>query len=188
MGIMLSLLNCQQQPSAPVLEAGMGGGVPAAGFYDFGFPTLDGETFDFARLRGKRVVVVNTASRCGYTPQYEGLQSLYEKYGGEDFEIIGFPSNDFGQQEPGSDEDIKAFCEKNFGVSFPVMSKSSVKGPDQNEVFRWLTKEAGDVEVSWNFNKFLVDGKGRVVAHLPPAVKPMDERLQRFARGEGWKE
>ena len=156
--------------------------------HDYQSQTLRGESFDFDKLKGKRVLIVNTASECGFTPQYEKLQELYENLGGEDFTIIGFPSNDFGGQEPGSDEDIKNFCQKNFGVTFPMMSKTPVTGDKAHPIYQWLTQESkngvSDASVSWNFNKFLIDAQGRWVAHYPSQVSPLDDRIKAFARGE----
>lgn len=159
----------------------------AQDFHNFTTETLTGETFSFKSLKGKRVLVVNTASECGYTPQYEQLQELYENYGGEDFVVIGFPSNDFGGQEPGSNEEIKVFCEKNYGVSFPMMAKTPVKGEGQHPVYQWLTSKemngVADAEVSWNFNKFLIDEQGKWVAHYPSSVGPLDKKILDFAEG-----
>src|SRR5210317_2154929 len=126
-------------------------------FYDFTVKDISGEDYPLSQLKGKKVLVVNTASKCGFTPQYKGLQELYDKYGSEDFMIIGFPANNFMRQEPGSDEEIATFCSVNYGVTFPMMSKISVKGDDQHPVYRWLTsKSENGVEnskVSWNFQK-----------------------------------
>jgi glutathione peroxidase len=156
--------------------------------HDFNTQTLTGENFDFASLKGKRVLIVNTASECGYTPQYEQLQELYETYGGEDFTVVGFPSNDFGGQEPGSNEEIKAFCQKNFGVTFPMMAKTPVKGNDQHAIYSWLcNKDQNGVDnasVAWNFNKFLIDEKGHWVAYYPSNVGPLNERITNFAQGK----
>ncbi len=157
------------------------------GFYDLKAETIDGEQFDFSSLKGKRVLIVNTASKCGYTSQYEGLQALYEKYAGEDFTIIGFPSNDFGSQEPGSNEDIVEFCTKNYGVTFTLMAKAPVKGENQQPVYQWLTKKdfngVDDAKVSWNFNKFLVDENGKWVSHFGSGTKPLDEKITSFVSG-----
>lgn len=163
--------------------------IEAKSFYDFKSETLMGEEFDFSQLKGKRVLVVNTASKCGYTPQYEELQKLYDKYGGEKFMVIGFPSNDFMKQEPGSDEEIAEFCKKNYGVTFPMMSKTVVKnGDDQNAVYAWLTHKeqngVDDAKVSWNFNKFLVDENGKWVAHYKSKTSPLDEEIVKFAEGK----
>lgn len=156
--------------------------------YDFSAQTLNGEEFDFTSLKGKRVLIVNTASECGHTPQYKQLQDLYDSYADSGFVVIGFPSNDFGGQEPGSAKEIATFCEKNYGVSFPLMAKTSVKGEGQNPVYQWLTdKERNgrkDVEVIWNFNKFLIDEEGHWLAYYPSDVEPMDERIVEFAKGE----
>ncbi|WP_417603453.1 glutathione peroxidase [Owenweeksia hongkongensis] len=156
-------------------------------FYDFKTKTLMGEEFDFSNLKGKRVLIVNTASECGFTPQYEQLQELYKEFGGEKFTVIGFPSNDFGKQEPGSNEEIATFCEKNYGVTFPMMDKTPVKGDDQHEVYSWLTHKdqngVDDAKVSWNFNKFLVDENGKWVAHYGSKTSPLDEEIVNFAEG-----
>lgn len=140
--------------------------------YDFKALTIDGQEFDFSTLKGKKVLIVNTASLCGYTHQYKELEELFQKFGGETFTIIGFPSNDFGEQEPGSNSEIKEFCSKNYGVSFLMMSKISVKGPDMHPLYKWLTEKVengvSDAEVKWNFQKFLIDAKGHwtgVIAH-----------------------
>ena len=131
-------------------------------FHDFTVNTLEGESYDLSQLKGKKVLVVNTASKCGFTPQYEGLQKLYEEYGGDDFIIIGFPANNFLKQEPGTNEEIREFCSLNYNVTFPMMEKISVKGKDTHPLYQWLTrKELNGIEnssVSWNFQKYLVFG------------------------------
>lgn len=156
--------------------------------HQFKAQTLEGEAFDFSALKGKRVLIVNTASECGYTPQYKQLQELYDEFGGDDFTIIGFPSNDFGGQEPGSNAEIKEFCEKNFGVSFPMMAKTPVKGSERHEIYAWLCEKSengvSDASVSWNFNKFLIDEKGHWVAHHPSNVSPLSDRIIAFAEGQ----
>ncbi len=150
-------------------------------FYDFKVKDIEGNDFDLSSLKGKKVLVVNTASKCGNTPQYEQLQGLYEKYGDKKFVVIGFPANNFGKQEPGTNADIEEFCTKNYGVTFPMMSKISVKGEDMNPLYKWLTSknENGvlDSEVSWNFQKYLIDEKGNLVKMIPPKVKPDDEQV-----------
>ena len=189
-----TLVACNQ---APQTESNKGEELAMAtpkqesstSFYDFKSETLMGEQFSFTDLKGKRVLVVNTASECGYTPQYEGLQELYEKYGGDNFTIVGFPSNDFMKQEPGSNEEIAEFCKKNYGVTFPMMAKTAVKkGKDQNPLYAWLThKELNGVEdakVSWNFNKFLIDENGNWVAHFKSKTAPLDEEIVNFAQGK----
>lgn len=150
-------------------------------FYDFKVKTLDGAEFDFASLKGKKVMIVNTASKCGYTPQYTNLERLYKEKGGKDFVIIGFPANNFAGQEPGSDKEIAEFCQKNYGVSFPMMSKVSVKGADQAAVYQWLTKKemngVSDAKVGWNFHKFLIDENGKWVKSLSSNVDPLSPEV-----------
>jgi len=145
-------------------------------FYDFTVKDISGDEFPLSQLMGKKVLVVNTASKCGLTPQYEDLEALYEKYGGEDFVIIGFPSNDFAGQEPGTNEEIAEFCKLNYGVTFPMMSKITVKGDDIHPLYQWLTEasENGveDSKVSWNFQKYMIDEHGNLVGHVPPRKKP----------------
>lgn len=155
-------------------------GQPSS-IYDFTVKTLEGEDFSFSQLKGKKVMIVNTASKCGLTPQYEELQELWEHYGGDDFIIIGFPANNFMNQEPGSDEDIKEFCTRNYGVTFPMMSKISVKGDDMHPVYKWLTTKDlngfEDSNVQWNFQKYLIDEEGRLVKVIKPRVKPDDPEI-----------
>jgi glutathione peroxidase len=126
------------------------------------------------------MLIVNTASECGYTPQYAGLQKLHESFGDRGLVVIGFPSNDFGNQEPGSAEEIATFCRRNYGVSFPMMAKVHTKGEKQAPIYRTLTRETAEGirgEIRWNFTKFLVDGEGRVVARFEPGVEPLDEQI-----------
>lgn len=149
--------------------------------HDFTVSTLEGADYDLAQLKGKKVLIVNTASKCGNTPQYEGLQELYEKYGGEKFVIIGFPANNFLRQEPGSNEEIREFCTKNYGVTFPMMAKISVKGKDMHPIYQWLTQKElngfEDSSVKWNFQKYMVDEKGKLVGMLSPKTKPLSEEI-----------
>jgi glutathione peroxidase len=148
--------------------------------YQFKVEGLDGGTIDFSGFKGKKILVVNTASKCGYTPQYKDLEALYEKYK-DKLVIIGFPANNFGGQEPGTNSEIKEFCSKNFGVTFPMAAKVSVKGDDMHPLFQWLTsKEKNgvlDAEIKWNFGKFLIDEKGVLVSYFPSKVNPMSEEL-----------
>lgn len=157
-------------------------------FYDFKITDIEGKEFDFKSLKGKRVLIVNTASECGYTPQYKQLEELYKKHGGETFTIIGFPANNFGGQEPGTDEEIAQFCERNYGVTFPMMSKISVSGDDAHPLYKWLTNKAlngvGDGKVKWNFHKFLIDENGKWVKELPSSASPMGDEIITFA---AWK-
>jgi glutathione peroxidase len=156
-------------------------------FYDFTVKTIDGEDFDLSSLEGKKVLVVNTASKCGYTPQYEDLQNLYETYGGDDFTIIGFPANNFMRQEPGSDAQIKEFCTVNYGVTFQMMSKISVKGKDIHPLYKWLTTKAEngviDSKVKWNFQKYMIDENGNLVDFAAPGVKPFDDKIVSWIKG-----
>jgi len=147
------------------------------------FKTVDiyGEGFDMASLKGKKIMIVNTASECGLTPQYEQLEELYQTYKDSNFVIIGFPANNFGAQEPGTNEEIVAFCQKNYGVSFPMMSKISVKGDDMDEIYKFLThKELNgvkDSEVKWNFQKYLLDEEGKLIDVISPRVLPNDPQI-----------
>ena len=156
-------------------------------FYDLSATTIDGNAFDFSQLKGKRVLIVNTASKCGYTPQYEGLQELHNTYGGKEFIILGFPSNDFGFQEPGSEEKIADFCEKNYGVTFQMMSKVKTSARSGHAVYQWLCNASqngvSDANVSWNFNKFLIDENGHWIAHHPSRTSPKSAEIISFAKG-----
>lgn len=146
--------------------------------HQFVVKDLSGNDFDFSMLKGKKVMIVNTASECGFTPQYKDLQVLYETYKNDNFTIIGFPANNFGAQEPGTNAEIATFCQQNYGVSFPVMGKVSVKGDDMHEVYQFLTqKERNGVEdsvVTWNFQKYLIDENGYVVRSLSPKTLPTE--------------
>lgn len=149
--------------------------------HDFKVETLEGETFHLAELKGKKVMVVNTASKCGLTPQYKDLQALYEKYKDKNFVIVGFPANNFMKQEPGTDEEIATFCEKNYGVTFPMMSKISVKGNDMHPVYQYLTKKELngylDNDVAWNFQKYLINENGQLEKVISPRTNPMDKEI-----------
>ena len=150
-------------------------------FYDFKVNTIDGKPFDLSTLKGKKVLVVNTASKCGYTPQYAQLESIFKKYGGEQFTIIGFPANNFLSQEPGTNEEIKTFCTANYGVTFQMMSKISVKGKDIDPLYTWLTTKAEngvmDAPVKWNFQKYIIDEKGNLVEVYDSAIKPESKEI-----------
>lgn len=148
--------------------------------YNFTMKTVDGEDRPLSEYSGNVLLVVNVASRCGYTPQYKDLQAVYEKYKDQGFRILAFPANNFGGQEPGTDEEIKEFCETNYNVSFDLFSKISVKGEDQHPLYRYLTTESPfPGEVKWNFQKYLIDRKGNVVAVFPSRVKPTDKEVER---------
>ncbi|MER2997805.1 glutathione peroxidase [Pontibacter populi] len=147
------------------------------GFYDFKMATLEGREVDFSQYKGKKVLLVNTASECGFTPQYKDLQELHKTHG-DKVVIVGFPANNFGGQEPGSSEDIAAFCEKNYGVTFQMMDKISVVGDDQHPLYTWLAQNApNNEEPNWNFCKYLVNEQGEVVAFFPSKAKPMGEEI-----------
>lgn len=157
----------------------------AGSIYEFKVPGLEGGEIDLSKYKGKKILIVNTASQCGYTPQYSDLEKLYEQYKGK-LVVIGFPANNFGGQEPGSNNEIKEFCKKNYGVSFPMAEKVSVKGSDIHPLFSYLTEEAKKLGVEdpikWNFTKFLLDEKGKLVAVFPSKVKPMSEDITKFLK------
>lgn len=156
-------------------------------FHDFIVKDIDGNEFDLANLKGKKVLVVNVASKCGLTPQYEELQTLYERYRDQGFVVIGFPANNFNEQEPGTNLEIKEFCEVNYGVTFPMMDKISVGGDDQAPLYQWLTKQSEngvlDQEVTWNFQKFMVDEEGQLVDVVLPRESPMSEKIVNWIVG-----
>ncbi len=166
-------------PLLSVLPLSLGAEEPGQGLLDLRARRLSGEVEPLSRYRGQVLLVVNTASRCGYTPQYEGLQALYERFHSQGFSVLGFPSNDFGGQEPGSDDQIGAFCKANYGVEFPMFSKVRVKGDDAHPVYRHLTSLPEPIggDVRWNFQKYLVDRRGEVVASYASGVRPEDARL-----------
>ncbi|MFC0774546.1 glutathione peroxidase [Terrimonas alba] len=151
--------------------------------YDFKVAGLDGNEIDFAKFKGKKIMIVNTASKCGLTPQYEGLQQLYNKYK-DKLVIIGFPANNFNGQEPGSKEEIAEFCKKNYGVTFPMADKVSVKGDDIAPIYKFLEEEAAKKgladPVKWNFGKFLVDEKGNLIATFAPKTLPMSDEILKY--------
>ena len=150
-------------------------------FYDYTAKTIDGKDFSMKDLKGKKIMIVNVASECGYTPQYKKLQELYVKYKDKGLVILGFPCNQFMGQEPGNEAEIKSFCEKNYGVTFPLFSKIDVKGKEQFPLYQWLTHKdlngVEDSEVSWNFNKYLIDENGKYVMHLKSGVDPLDSKV-----------
>jgi glutathione peroxidase len=150
------------------------------GTVDHTVTSLDGNAVDLARYRGKTLLIVNTASECGFTPQYAGLQELHERYQDRGLVVLGFPSNDFGGQEPGEADEIATFCRKNYGVSFPMFAKVHARGPEIAPLYRTLTEESPESmrgEVRWNFTKFLVDPAGKVVGRFEPGVKPLAPEL-----------
>ncbi|PZD76982.1 glutathione peroxidase [Mesonia sp. K7] len=149
--------------------------------YQFKVEDISGETFDMSSLKGKKVLIVNTASECGLTPQYEQLEEVYKSYKDDNFVIIGFPANNFGAQEPGSNEQIAQFCKANYGVTFPMMSKISVKGDDMHPLYQFLTQKSKngfeDSEVEWNFQKYLINEKGELVDVVSPRTLPNDKQI-----------
>lgn len=149
-------------------------------FYDFKMNDIDGNPVDFSQFKGQKLLIVNVASKCGYTPQYAELQELYEKYK-DDVVVLAFPANNFGGQEPGSNEDIKTFCSENYGVTFPIFEKISVKGVDKHPLYRWLSDKSmngwNNSEPSWNFCKYFINGKGELIKFFPSSVKPMDDEI-----------
>lgn len=156
--------------------------------YQFKVNDLYGKEFDFSSLKGKKILVVNTASECGLTPQYKDLEAIYEKYKDKNFVIVGFPANNFGAQEPGSNDQIAKFCKMNYGVTFPMMSKISVKGNDQHEVYQFLTQKnrngLQDSQVEWNFQKYLLNENGELVKVLSPRVLPIDPEIVDWINGK----
>lgn len=156
--------------------------------HQFKVKDLSGKEFDFSSLKGKKVMIVNTASKCGLTPQYEKLEALYKKYQNQNFVIIGFPSNDFMHQEPGTNEEIAEFCQKNYGVTFPIMDKVLVKGEDKCEVYKFLTKKElnglEDNTVKWNFQKYLIDDNGYLVKVIAPTTEPDDKEIAQWIEGK----
>lgn len=165
--IFLSILTANAQPMQTI--------------HDYKAETISGGTLDFASLKGKKVIIVNTASECGLTPQYEALEALYRKYKDRGLVIVGFPSNDFGQQEPGTNAEITQFCQKNYGVTFPMMAKVTVTGKEMHPVYGFLTSKAKnglqDSEVKWNFQKYLIDETGRLIKVIDPRTLPDDPEI-----------
>lgn len=149
--------------------------------YQFKVKDLEGNDFDFASLKGKKILIVNTASKCGLTPQYKDLETIYEKYKDNNFVIIGFPANNFASQEPGSNKEIGEFCQRNYGVTFPMMGKISVKGNDMDKIYQFLTQKSKnglqDSEVEWNFQKYLINENGELEKVISPRVLPTDAEI-----------
>jgi len=174
----LLLFSCQNQAQSKKDKIAANKTVMKPSIYQFKTEDLSGNTFDFASLKGKKILIVNTASKCGLTPQYEELEKLYKEYKDKNFVIVGFPANNFASQEPGTNEEIGAFCQKNYGVTFPMMGKVSVKGDDQNEIYQFLTQKSKngvqDSEVEWNFQKYLLNEKGELEKVIAPKTLPTD--------------
>jgi len=159
-------------------------GKPISSIHQFSVKTIDGQLFDFSSLKGKKILIVNTASKCGFTPQFEKLEALYEKYKNKNLVIVGFPCNQFGNQEPGSSTDIKSFCTRNYGVTFPMMEKVDVKGDSAAAIYQWLTsKEKNGVEgssVKWNFQKYMIDENGFLVDHVASFKSPDCNKITKW--------
>lgn len=157
------------------------GSISAQSIYEFTVEDIDGNEISLSQFKGKKIMIVNVASKCGLTPQYEQLEEVYQKYKDQNFIIIGFPANNFLKQEPGTNEEIKEFCSLNYGVTFPMMAKISVKGKDQAPLYNWLTSEElngfKDSSVKWNFQKYLIDENGSLVHVINPKVSPDDEKI-----------
>ena len=184
-----SLWSCQNQAQNKTsTQSKSETPMSAETIYQFKVEDLSGDTFDFSTLKGKKILVVNTASECGLTPQYEQLQAIYEKYKDKNFVIVGFPANNFGSQEPGTNAQIATFCQKNYGVSFPMMSKISVKGKDMHAVYQFLTQKAKnglqDSDVEWNFQKYLINEKGELAKVVSPRVLPTDAEITNWIEGK----
>jgi glutathione peroxidase len=159
-----------------ILVSGIVSGQNIRSLFDFTVTDIQGNEFPLSQLKGKKILIVNTASKCGFTPQYDDLEKLYNTYKEKKFVIIGFPANNFLKQESGTNEEILNFCRKNYGVTFPMMSKISVKGNDIHPLYKWLTSETKS-EVSWNFQKYMIDENGKIVDYVSPNTKPFDPKI-----------
>ena len=159
--------------------------LPIKSIHQFKVKSISGETIDFSKFKGKKILVVNVASKCGMTRQYEGLEKLY-KLNKEKLVIVGFPANNFGSQEPGTDSEIITFCKARFGVTFPLSSKISVKGDDIAPIYKWLTNKSEngvlDATISWNFNKFILDENGKLLAYFPSNTEPDSEEIAKYLK------
>ena len=184
----LTIYSCQNQAQNRKKTMETQEVISVETIYQFKVTDLYGKEFDFASLKGKKILIVNTASECGLTPQYKDLEAIYKKYKDLNFVIVGFPANNFGSQEPGSNEQIAKFCQLNYGVTFPMMSKVSVKGSDMDNVYKFLTQKSKnglqDSEVEWNFQKYLINEKGELVKVLSPRVLPTDPIIVDWINGK----
>ena len=184
----LILSSCQNQAQNNNKSMETQKPVQSQTIYQFKVTDLYGKEFDFSTLKGKKLLIVNTASECGLTPQYKDLEAIYSKYKDKNFVIIGFPANNFGSQEPGSNEQIAKFCQMNYGVTFPMMSKISVKGKDIHEVYQFLTQKdkngLQDSQVEWNFQKYLINEEGELIKVLSPRVLPTDSEIVGWINGK----
>ncbi|MNX95510.1 hypothetical protein D3C86_1277870 [compost metagenome] len=184
----IMLFSCQNQAQSKKTDKNMNA-TPIAKetIYQFKVEDLSGNTFDFSTLKGKKIMIVNTASKCGLTPQYKDLEAIYKEYKDKGFVIIGFPANNFASQEPGTNEEIATFCQLNYGVTFPMMDKVSVKGDDMAEVYQFLTQKAKnglqDSQVEWNFQKYLINEKGELEKVISPKTLPTDPEVVNWIKG-----
>lgn len=185
---LFTLFSCQNQAQNNKKSMETQTPIKAETIYQFKVKDLYGKEFDFASLKGKKILIVNTASECGLTPQYKDLEAIYQKYKGQNFTIVGFPANNFGAQEPGSNEQIAQFCQTNYGVTFPMMGKISVKGDDIAEIYTFLTNKSRnglqDSEVEWNFQKYLINEEGKLVRVVSPKVLPTDASIVDWINGK----
>jgi glutathione peroxidase len=179
--LLLAFTACGQSKNAQNDQNNSTMNSPKESIHQFTVTDIDGKSFDFKSLKGKKIMVVNTASKCGLTPQYEKLEALYQKYKNSNFVIVGFPANNFMSQEPGTNEEIATFCKKNYGVSFPMMEKISVKGSEIHPIYEFLTEKAKngleDNSVQWNFQKYLIDENGYLVKVVSPRTSPDDQEI-----------
>ena len=176
------LISCQNNAQAKLVSANSKStDMKIENIYQFKVTDLSGAEYDMSNLKGKKVMIVNTASKCGLTPQYKDLEAIYEKYKGKNFVIVGFPSNNFASQEPGTNKEIGEFCERNYGVTFPMMGKISVKGDDMHDLYKFLTEKERnglqDSKVEWNFQKYLIDENCHLVKVIEPKTLPTDESI-----------
>jgi len=180
------LTGCQNKIIDKPITAAM---QDRPGIHSFKVEDIRGNEFDFSTLKGKKIMVVNTASKCGLTPQYKELQEIYERYKEDDFVIIGFPANDFMSQEPGSNDEIAEFCQVNYGVTFPMMAKITVTGKDKHPIYQFLTEESkngyADSKVEWNFQKYLINENGQLEKVVGPRIKPNDREILDWIEQKG---
>ena len=175
------LTSCQNRAQTSAAAAQNNRTMQKENIYQFKVKDLSGNIFDFASLKGKKIMIVNTASKCGLTPQYKDLEAIYKQYQADGFVVVGFPANNFASQEPGTNEEIGAFCQQNYGVTFPMMEKISVKGDDMHELYKFLTQKSQngleDSEVQWNFQKYLIDENGNLAKVVSPKTLPTDPEV-----------
>ena len=185
----ISLWSCQNQAQLKqVNESETAKTMAKETIYQFKVRTLEGGDFDFSTLKGKKILIVNTASKCGLTPQYEQLQAIYDKYKNQNFVIVGFPANNFMSQEPGTSGEIAEFCQRNYGVTFPMMDKISVKGKDMHPMYQFLTQKSKnglqDSDVEWNFQKYLINENGELAKVVGPRTLPTDAEITNWIEGK----